>query len=353
MTAQIPCYNSGMEYVERATSTNGDTGKGNCLKRLRNITCPYTGIRMIPSSTMNRIESKLAEMKNIKERLNFLSRYAPNMPPVEHRIFDHITYYMDSNPDKGLADFFAESYKEHLARLRLEEFKVIDSVDTRSALLSVQTQLQLRKETTNCRIRILNPEGNLFFKRKSFLEALVAIKAKNPYEARVLSEIMNLALFLPTSASSESAFMVKYYRRGEEEILRRLLIGSIATIEHVRPHSMGGKDVISNFLLVSNNGNKYRENIPLSVYIDRNPHIPEYCQIHINEIIGCIHKGEMKGNESYPYKIRKTLFEESEGRILLDLSHYKYSEEKAEELERMRRSFDLHKNNGHIGDSIE
>ena len=315
-----------MEYEQKATSTNGDTGKGSFLKRLRNITCPYTGIRMIPSQTMSRIESKLAGMKNIREKINYLSRYAPNMLPVEHRIFDHITYYLDSNPDKGLTDFFAEGRDEHLAKLTLEEFKVIDRVDTKSALLSVRTQLQLRKETTDCRIRILDNDGNLFFKRKDFLEALMSIKAKNPYEERVLSEIMNLAVFLPTSASSESAFMVKYSRRNEEEILRRLLVGSVATIEHVKPHSLGGKDLASNFLLVSNNGNKYRENIPLSVYIDRNPNIPDYCQTYINEIIACIRKGELRGHEDYPCMIRKTLFEESEGRILLDLSHYHYSE---------------------------
>ena len=52
-----------------------------------------------------------------------------------------------------------------------------------------------------------------------------------------------------------------------------------------------------------------------------------------------IHKGELQGHESYPYMIKKTLFDESEGRILLDLSHYHYSEEKAEELERMRMEF--------------
>ena len=182
----------------------------------------------------------------------------------------------------------------------------------------------------------------MFFKRKSFLYALENIKAKNPYEERVLSEIRNLALFLPTSGSSENAFIVKYSRRQERDVLIRLLIGSVATIEHVRPHSMGGKDIISNFLLVSNNGNKYRENIPLSVYIDRNPSIPEYCQTQIEEIISSIHRGAMKGNESYPYQIKNTLFEESEGRILLDLSSYRYSEKKAQELERQKKQHFYH-----------
>ena len=299
---------------------NGDTTKGNILKRLRNITCPYTGIRMISGSTMNRIETKLGECRNIKEKLFLLSRYASHMQPVEHRVFDHIVYFIDSNPDMGLSDFFSANYDYHLAKLRLEEFRVIDSVDARSSMLSTATQLELRRETTNCRSRILNNGNDSVFRRRSFLSALENITAQNPYEERVLSEIKNLALFLPTSGSSEHAFMVKYTVRTEDDVLKRLLSGSIATIEHIRPHSMGGKNELSNFMLVSRNGNKYRENNPLSAYIDRNPNIPEYCQIQVNEIIEAIRKGALKGNEDYPFKLKETLFNESEGRILLDLS---------------------------------
>ncbi len=322
-----------MGFEERATSTNGDTGKGNALKRLKNITCPYTGIRMISGSEMNRIEQKLSQLPNVKDKIYFLSRYAKNMQSVEHRIFDHISYYLDSNPNKGILDYFYSIRNECLTKLKLEEFNVIDQVDMKSALLSADTQLSLRKETTKCRAQILDNSSDIFFKRKSFLVALEGIEVKNPYEERVMNEIRNLALYLPTSGSSENAFVVKYVRRGEAEILRRLIIASVATIEHVRPHSTGGKDVISNFLMVSNNGNKYRENIPLTVYIDRNPDIPEYCQTHINEIINAIYKGNLRGNEGYPYKIKKTLFEESEGRILLDISSYRISMETAEQME--------------------
>ena len=291
---------------------------------------------MISGSEMNRIADRLSQCNNLKEKLFVLSKYAKNMQPVEHRIYDRISYFIDSDPESDLNDFFSDNYAYHLAKLKLEEFKVIDRVDTKSALLSTGTQLNLRKETTRCREQILNSTKDVFFKRKTFLAALRSISAKNPYEERVLSEIRNLALFLPTSASSENAFIVKYSDREEQEVLKRLVIGSVATIEHVKPHSRGGEDTISNFLLVSNNGNRYRENVPLSVYIDRNPNIPEYCQIQIEEIISNIHNGGFKGNESYPYKIKKTLFEESEGRILLDLSNYRISESASERLEKVR-----------------
>lgn len=338
-----------MEDKDMPKAKKEDTGKGVVLKKLRNITCPYTGVRMISGSEMSRIEEKLKEDKSIREKLFLLSKYARVMQPVEHYVYDRIINFLDSNPDKGLMDFFSGNYEYHLIKLKLEELKVIDSVDTKSTLLSAQTQMELRKETANCRNQILSSGPDVFFKRKSFLTSLGSIKARNPYEARVLSDLMNLALFLPTSGSSKNAFMVKYSRREENEILRRLILGSVATIEHVKPHSLGGVNELSNFMLTSNNGNKYRENLPLSVYLDRNPGIPEYCQIYINEIIDNINKGKLKGNECYPYTISRTLFDESEGRILLDLSGYRLSEFEATEME--KRHWDEYAGNADIKES--
>ena len=50
---------------------------------------------------------------------------------------------------------------------------------------------------------------------------------------------------------------------------------------------------------------------------------------YIDDIIREIHSGGLQGNETYPYKIKKKLMEESEGRIMISLSGYKYTEEEA------------------------
>ena len=49
----------------------------------------------------------------------------------------------------------------------------------------------------------------------------------------------------------------------------------------------------------------------------------------VDDIIREIHAGNMQGNETYPYKIKKKLMEESDGRIMISLSTYKYTEEEA------------------------
>ena len=40
-------------------------------------------------------------------------------------------------------------------------------------------------------------------------------------------------------------------------------------------------------------------------------------------------RGNLRGNETYPYKIKRKLFEETGGKVILSLSQYKYSDEDA------------------------
>ncbi len=55
--------------------------------------------------------------------------------------------------------------------------------------------------------------------------------------------------------------------------------------------------------------------MPLTEYIKRHPKIPQYMQMYIDDVIREIHAGNMEGNETYPYKIKKkTIYEESEGK---------------------------------------
>ena len=213
-------------------------------------------------------------------------------------------------------------------RLKLEEMEVLDDVDSLTRKLSPQTAIKIREKTTKCRQIILSDCKNDCFKRKTFLKSLEEI-IPNENEREIFNNIKNKALFLPTSESSRNAFVVKYSKRKQIEITRRLFISSTGSIEHIIPQSLGGINTIGNFLLTSASGNRYRENMPLVEYIKRHPKIPKYMQAYIDDIIREIHNGNLQGNETYPYKIKKKLMEESDGRIMISLSKYKYSEEEA------------------------
>ncbi len=306
----------------------GKTSAGKPLRKLKSITCPYRGIKIIPSVTIKSFEKGLAKCKTAIDAVNLLSDYQQNMLPVEKAIYSIFKDFVLLNPDDNLQNCLQMIKTNCLTRLKLEELEVLDDVDYLTRKLSPQTALKIRTKTTKCRQIILSNCKQDTFKRKTFLNSLDEIIV-NENEREIFNDIKNKALFLPTSESSRNAFVVKYSKRTQTEIVRRIFISSTGSIEHVTPASNGGLNTIGNFLLTSASGNRYRENMPLIEYIKRHPKIPQYIQAYIDDIIQEIHNGNMEGNETYPYKIKKKLLEESQGRIMISLSGYKYSEEDA------------------------
>lgn len=306
----------------------GKTSAGKPLRRLKNITCPYRGIKIIPTETIKGFEKALLKCGNAKSSVELLSKYYKNMLPTEKALFAIFKDFARLNPDDNLQNCLKMIRENCLTKLKLEELEVLDDVDRLTKKLSPQSALIIRSKTTKCRQIILSDCEHDFFKRKIFLNSLEAI-IPNENEREIFNDIRNKALFLPTSESSKNAFVVKYSKRTQLEIVRRIFIASTGSIEHVTPASAGGLNSMGNFLLTSASGNRYRENMPLVEYIKRHPKIPQYMQLYINDIIEEIHNGNLEGNETYPYKIKKKLYEESHGKIMISLSKYQYSEREA------------------------
>ncbi len=306
----------------------GKTSAGKPLRKLKGITCPYRGIKIIPSETIKGFEKNLAKCKTAKDCVDLLSNYQSNMLDVEKSIYAIFKDFALINPDDDLQNCLQMIKTNSLTKLKLEEMEVLDDVDFLTRKLSPQTALRIRAKTTKCRQIILSSSKHDTFKRKTFLNSLEEI-IPNENEREIFSNIKNKALFLPTSESSRNAFIVKYSKRTQTEIVRRIFIASTGSIEHVTPASNGGLNTMGNFLLTTASGNRYRENMDLCEYIKRHPKIPEYMQLYIDDIIREIHNGNLEGNETYPYKIKKKLYEESEGRIMISLCAYRYSEEEA------------------------
>jgi len=306
----------------------GKTSAGKPLRKLKNITCPYRGIKIIPSEMIKRFEKSLVDCHTAAEAVELLAPYQSSMLPVELSVYSIFRDFSLINPDDNLQNCLQMIKTTGLIKLKLEEMEVLDEVDSMTRRLSPQSALKVRAKTTECRKIILSSSTHDTFKRKIFLQSLNDLSL-NANEYEIFNNIKNKALFLPTSESSRNAFVVKYSKRTHTEIVRRLFIASTASIEHVTPASNGGLNTIGNFLLTSASGNRYRENMPLPEYIKRHPDIPKYMQMYMDDVIREIHNGNMCGYETYPYKIKNKLFEESEGRIVISLSAYKYSEEDA------------------------
>ena len=301
------------------------TSAGNVLKKLHGLTCPYYGCKMIPGGELSRIEKKLDKCKNLNDAITELSKYTAFMQKTEKAIYERLKIKAGQSPNSTIDSCLREWYDDAIIKLKLEEFNVLDNVDKISQKLSPQTALILRSKTTRCRQIILANNQEDTFKRKTFLNSLNEITPL-PGEAAVFEQMKDMALYLPTSGSSENAFIVKYANRSHAETAKRLLRASVATIEHIKPESLGGSNSLDNFVLASASANSYRSNMPLNKYINRFPDIPANCQKYINKLLKLMNAGALKGFETYPYKIKKCLFNESKGLIKIKITNYKYTE---------------------------
>ena len=304
------------------------TKAGDCLKELDNITCPYSGVKMISYAKMEKIEKKLSHTKNLTESLEVLRPYRPCMQKLEKQIYTMFKDYAIKTPRSTANQCLQSHYPDALAKLKIEELKVLDKIDKISNKVEPKTALQIRTITTNARKRIIDDNTDQIFKRKDILSELdnLMYNYKNPELAAEIREVANK---LPKSSTNINAFIVKYAKRDKQEILARLLRPSTASIEHITPKSINPDHTLSNFMLASRDWNSDRSSIPLPEYIRKHPNIPRYSQKYANDIIGAIHKKKFVGNDWYPYMLKEKFYNESSGIINLNLSKYKISEEQA------------------------
>ena len=304
------------------------TKAGDCLKELDNITCPYSGVKMLSYSKMEKIEKKLYYTKNLTESLEVLRPYRPCMQKLEKQLYTMFKDYANKNPRSTANQCLQSHYPDALAKLKIEELKVLDNIDKISNKIEPKMALQIRTITTNARKRIIDDNTDQIFKRKDILSELdnLMYNYQNPNLAAEIREVANK---LPKSSTNINAFIVKYAKRDKQEILARLLRPSTASIEHITPKSINPDHTLSNFMLASRDWNSDRSSIPLPDYIRKHPNIPKYSQRYVNDIINAIHKKKFVDNNWYPYMLKEKLYSESAGIININLSRYKLTEEQA------------------------
>ena len=331
-TFEKTCSTSDISFTGRRS--NGSTKKGDCLKELDNITCPYSGVKMITSKNMDRIEAKLAKCSNIHERLEILEVYRPCMQKLEKSVYQVLKGYEISNPNGSINKCLQVLKPECLTELRLDELKVLDDVDKISNKLDSKTAYEIRKVTTDARKKIIEDKQDSIFKRKDLLVEIHDITKNHPNQ-EVVAEMWEQANKLPKSTNDFNAFVVKYANRQPQEIAARLLRPSVASIEHIRPANPNSRDIdvgddnLTNFMLVSRDWNSGRSNTPLPEFVKSHPNVPKYSQRYMDDIIKAIHRGTLEDCDWYPYVIKEKLYNESQGLIDVNLNKYKIDFETA------------------------
>lgn len=312
-----------------------NTSAGNILRKFNCAPDAYGDVLLLNGKLLDRACSRIDKAITTQEIIAILSDYKMFLQPVEAKMYEYFEKFSVNNPYNTFPDCLKELYEDALAKLKIEEFKVLDEVDRLSNDMSPKTALDVRYKTTYCRDIIIANKEDERFKRKNlllYLDQMSPLKdERDAYE-----KMKDRALYLPTSSTSENAFIVKYAERSQNEIAKRLLRASVATVEHVKPDYLGGKNILSNFILVSSAMNSLRGHLSLAKFVERFPFIPSCCQKYIDVIIADLNRGGiMRGHEAYPYQVRKNLYRESNGLVNLDLSNYKYSYRESFEAERL------------------
>lgn len=221
-----------------------------------------------------------------------------------------------------MRDCLQELNAKSLAKLRQEEFDILNKIDAMSKETDTNTAKQIHEFILTSKEQITANEKGKVFKRKRFIVGLDKI-LKNNSDRDFAEKVHAQADKLPKSKTKTEAFVVKYSNGySSDEITARLLKPSIASIEHITPASRDGGCNIANFMTVSKDWNASRGNRPLAQYIKRHPDIPENTKQYAQDIMAAIKDNRLTGCDLYPYVLKEKIFNESEGIIDIDISNY-------------------------------
>ena len=116
---------------------------------------------------------------------------------------------------------------------------------------------------------------------------------------------------------------MKLEKEPSDKIIYRILWPSFASVEHIYPKSCGGIDDMSNFAGACTRENSERGNIDFTEQLKRRPMTPIYCQKYVDRLIELVKEGIFAKHgidTSYIEEFKHTIFEESKGKINVDIS---------------------------------
>ena len=100
------------------------------------------------------------------------------------------------------------------------------------------------------------------FSNKEFMHELFEHVLADHKKTDIYYKMIEIAQKLPNSLSSIDSFIVKWRYSNSDIIGSRLLEPSSATIEHVKPTSEGGLDILPNWTLACKEDNNKRMSTP-------------------------------------------------------------------------------------------
>ncbi|MCQ2754811.1 MAG: HNH endonuclease [bacterium] len=162
--------------------------------------------------------------------------------------------------------------------------------------------------------------------RKEMLLDLYKMALKEKDCSKIEKKVLNELKDLPTTIQTMDSFFATAHEQNysDSQIVASILNPSLSTFEHIIPVSKGGKDSIYNGIILCQECNRKRGNLPYTSYIKYHPEMKRNTQRQINQICNFIIDGKLSldSYKYYPIKIAETLENYSEGVINVNVDKY-------------------------------
>ena len=293
------------------------------LKSEKGLTCPCCGVTMSTNEEINSFVNKMTGATGNKI-ITEIEKYEDRLPEVELSVTNRLKIEAEKYDRLDLNGLLRKIQNEPKKELEKKQKVILNEIKELAENLSDDTYKVIKKDIDAIDKIITEGKNGQPFKRKILIKGMEKVRDRetSPKNIYILEKIVEKTMDMPTSSTDANAFIVKYCRRTTPEIARRLIEPSQATAEHIKPHSKKGHDGAENYLSECKKCNNDRGNISYTEWLKIHPEMIKNTQIYMDEVIEKITNGSLKNFDFYPAAVKKALFEESGGKINLDISKH-------------------------------
>lgn len=212
--------------------------------------------------------------------------------------------------------------KEDESITDMEKLNTVEFMEKILRTSVLKDNQQLKYIFSNAKSRLKHEKILIPFSNKTFIYDLNRILEDMPNE-ELRDRMVGIAESLPTSRYSTAAYIMKFAHEPSDKIVYRLLWPFLASVEHIFPRACGGIDDMSNFAGACTRENSDRGCIDFTEQLKRVPKTPIYCQMYVDRLIDLYKQGVFDKHYidvKYIEEFKNTIFEESKGKVVLDIS---------------------------------
>ncbi len=305
--------NFGMSFLGVKKSTGNFE-----LKNIYGLKCPCCGDTMVTEKQIKSFAQRVSG-KNGENLVNALMTGMEYYKPLEASVVENIIECSRENPHLTLKQIMQKLSTLSKKGLEEKQLSIINQMREIAQGLDEEKR-KLVNELLDETIKKINESTDEdHFKRTIFIDEINAIEHSGK-ENEIFDELNDLAVDLPNTHTDTEAFFVKFARKSETEIAKRLLYPSAITTEHIKPKSENGKNSTDNYIPLCGACNSTRSSTPYNEWIKLHPEMVLNLQNFINVIYPLIVNGNFAGYEQYHTYIDdviRTFAKETNGELIL------------------------------------